>query len=80
MREWWANVYASAYCEGVSVTGVRYAHRANSVQRARQNPSRPFCRIHVRLKPEGAPRRYADDVERYAWERAERLGIAPRYA
>lgn len=63
MREWWANVYQpdSSY----------FGHRRETLREAKamQAPG-AICRIHVRLKPEGAPRRYASEVERANWESA----------
>jgi hypothetical protein len=34
----------------------------------------PVCRLHVKLKPEGSPKRYRDDFERSAYENAEARG------
>lgn len=85
MREWWANVYRSG--PEVITASLKHSTRSAADERGRLTTSNagPYDhhligRIHVRLKPEGAPKRYADDVERYAWERAERLGLPPRYA
>lgn len=63
MREWWANVYqrgsgryeasaAKFACRGRAEIGACWDIRS---------------RIHVRLKPEGAPRRYASDTEEWLW-------------
>jgi hypothetical protein len=81
MREWWSNVYNDNCWDGPN--GVAYvldkSHPTREAADRFSSIDRIGC-VHVRLKPEGAPRRYADDIERYAWERAERLGIPPRYA
>lgn len=81
MREGWANAYVTDYgpvC-GKFVDLGGYTSKANAEAWARLSRPPAFL-VHAKLKPEGAPKRYADDVERYAWERAERLGIPPRYA
>lgn len=64
MREWWANMHYSD--DGrVAYAGAQCVSR----EQAAKNSSRRICsRIHVRLKPEGAPKRYADWLERSAWE------------
>lgn len=64
--EYWANVYP---------------HVADPVKIGGKFKSRLRCeafrgdfaafRIHVRLKPEGAPRRYANENNRRAWEKHE---------
>lgn len=70
MREWWANVYAR--------DGKQDRHKFQHADRQEAewganmgNGDRsPYLnsRIHVRLKPEGAPRRYASERERMWWE------------
>jgi len=63
MREWWANVY---FMQGGAVVS---ASRHGTRDQARRNSfeARVAC-VHVRLKPEGAPRRYADALDRWIWE------------
>ena len=75
MREWWANYYPEA--DGVFKIGGKFKSRRGAEQF--QGHLAAF-RIHVRLKPEGAPKRYLDDAERYAWEQAARRGETPRYS
>jgi hypothetical protein len=67
MREWWANVYAGdASYENM---GVDYPTRGQAAAYDGEDTEyRPVARIHVRLKPEGAPRRYASEAERGWWE------------
>lgn len=74
MREYWANVYAPE--PGVDSVGAPYPDAAHADENACRNR---YARIHVRLKPEGAPKRYRDDVQRWAWEDAARRGTTPRY-
>jgi len=62
MREWWQNAYPSE----TYGFGGRYPTPERCASWA---TPRAFARIHVRLKPEGAPKRYASDGERAAWER-----------
>ena len=67
MREWWANVYeGGAHYENM---GRDYERREDAAEYDREPvPYRPLYRIHVRLKPEGAPRRYANEGERRVWQ------------
>jgi len=64
MTECWRNVYDSG--DGAAVVGcISFDTRAEAERNA------GFClafRIHVRLKPEGAPKRYASARERRLWE------------
>jgi hypothetical protein len=68
MREWWANVYPPRS----GVITARAVDRGEAIAWAAEAVSNrnmpPVCRIHVRLKPEGAPRRYASEANRLAWE------------
>jgi hypothetical protein len=77
VREWWANVYAPHPVLGN--TGCRCPSR--EAADAHAETSR-YARIHVRLKPEGAPKRYANFGERYLWEKATHMmqitSAAPR--
>jgi hypothetical protein len=59
MREFWANVY------GDEVGTPRTSRRAAA---AIADLGHLTCRVHVRLKPKGAPRRYANAEHRRAWE------------
>jgi len=76
MREWFQNVYqgdeSGSQKLGLTVFETRQEARKFTASAA-------VFRIHVRLKPEGAPRRYRDDYQRQAWEWAERAGMTPRY-
>ena len=65
-REYWQNVYPH---ERVGHwTGRDWPSAARAQQAANTDPQRPLYRIHVRLKPEGAPRRYASEGERLVWQ------------
>lgn len=64
MRECWANVYA---INGAAVTGGKYRTRGVAMGVSYLG-NKPFARLHVRLKPEGAPRRYASEHDRRNWE------------
>lgn len=66
MREWWANVYPPTL--GAASTGNRYEAPAFADALACRDR---YARIHVRLKPEGAPKRYANENNRRAWEKHE---------
>ena len=67
MREWWANVYPGRYGqEPYTRLGEKGVSRGEAEQA--RALGRPAFRIHVRLKPEGAPRRYASAANRRAWE------------
>lgn len=68
MREWWANVYLSMFDMDRTLVGDGYPDRDGSIGRAASASTRPICRIHVRLKPEGAPKRYASRDNQRAWE------------
>lgn len=84
MREWFQNVY------GIKVGGVPYLgtpsdcrQKANFSATNMQNPTAGHltragvvCRLRVRLKPEGAPRRYASEANRRAWEERPRQAKA----
>jgi len=65
MREWWANIYRRPGGGGVFVTETQHATRD---QARRFSTSQRIGCVHVRLKPEGAPRRYASTWERWGWE------------
>ena len=75
MREWWANVYAASY--GGLIYGREHPTRkaaAIPMGKVKEcDPSMPAFRIHVRLKPEGAPKRYASEANRRAWEKMPAL-------
>jgi hypothetical protein len=69
MREGWANAYVTDYgpaCGkfvdlGAAVSRELADHWATFGRR-------PSYRVHVKLKPEGAPKRYANEDNREAWE------------
>lgn len=63
-REWWANVYAKE--DGTLFAGFPATSRSDSTYFCMTE--RAKFRIHVRLKPEGAPKRYASADERWSWE------------
>jgi acyl-coenzyme A synthetase/AMP-(fatty) acid ligase len=64
MREFWLNVYKPE--PGVDMVGAQHS----SVIEANENACRNrVARLHVRLKPDGAPRRYASEANRRAWEK-----------
>lgn len=71
MREWWANVYddgLNGFPDGVAyVFSRRYDTRYEADEMA---GGLRTGRVHVRLKPEGAPKRYASGGNRRRWERA----------
>lgn len=61
LREWWTNIYddGPGFCQCKTREGaIRVAGTAFL----------PLYRIHVRLKSEGAPRRYLNADNRAAWE------------
>lgn len=60
--EGWANVYE--FVTGQVLVGKLYPNRKIA---AIKNDGEASFRIHVRLKPEGAPRRYASEAERHCW-------------
>jgi hypothetical protein len=62
VREWWANVYRD---DAEAVVGLEWPTRNRCVV---EIASGAKFRIHVRLKPEGAPKRYRDAANRRAWE------------
>lgn len=62
MREAWVNVYADGEL------GEPWRDRADAEWFIRRGGFPITHRWHVRLKPEGAPKRYLDDDERAAWE------------
>ena len=61
MREWWANVYWKG---GRVIVGVKSDCRSSLSGSGRG----AGYAVHVRLKPKGAPRRYASSWERWGWE------------
>ena len=69
-REAWVNVYH--YEETGALWSGSLSDKAQSdrwLAHYRHSPaSTPLYRIHVRLKPEGAPRRYATEGERLVWQ------------
>lgn len=67
--EYWANVYIE---DAIAEIGGVHDCREDCVGLA-VPPAGDRFRIHVRLKPEGAPKRYADEQDRYFWERAPNL-------
>lgn len=78
-REWWANVqmYGVGRTRGTFV-GSQFKTRYAAEVAASLAFLEPAFRIHVRLKPEGAPKRYASERERYLWEHPLKLrGVAP---
>jgi len=65
MREWWTNQYDF----GAGPIGRNYHLTRDAADAASRNGAgevseRLRFRIHVRLKPEGAPKRYANADER----------------
>lgn len=62
MREWWANVYP--HVEGPVKIGGKFS---SQIKCESYQADFAAFRIHVRLKPEGAPKRYASEAERYCW-------------
>jgi len=72
MREWWANVYPEA--DGPNKIGYKCASKKQA-ERIRGEWAR--FRIYVRLKPEGAPKRYRDGYERWIWEKGIGAGAPP---
>ena len=74
MREWWANVYVRDGKTSVGTSAwFMHADRETADEQGAWiggglSPDIAF-RIHVRLKPEGAPKRYASEANRRAWER-----------
>ncbi|WP_156387772.1 hypothetical protein [Methylobacterium sp. Leaf399] len=72
VREWWANVYP--YAPEYRRVGVEHPNKgfAEDALRCRRDcvdqEEAPAFRIHVRMKPEGAPKRYASAMERGGWE------------
>lgn len=69
LREWWVNMHYSDNGR-ISYAG---GHCVSREQAAKNSSAKIRCRIHVRLKPEGAPKRYASRIEQRAWERFPRL-------
>jgi len=68
-REGWANVYVYTYVGGVKFCDVgSFQDRETSVAWADDAPDRNRFRVHVKLKPEDAPKRYRDERNRRAWE------------
>lgn len=68
--EFWANVMV---CEGAdgrlySGFGPDFPSKSDADVMLRGNRNANRFRIHVRLKPEGAPRRYATEGERLVWQ------------
>jgi hypothetical protein len=73
MREYWTNVYKYEAIEGRGKIWVGSLVDRDTCDRwlAHYRKSRchkPLFRVHVRLKPEGAPKRYASEANRRAWE------------
>jgi len=62
MREYWVNVYAGGDM------GAAFPDRKDAEWFIRKGGFPVVYRIHVRLKPEGAPKRYASERERQLWE------------
>jgi hypothetical protein len=69
MGGWWSNVYDDNCWDGPA--GVAYvldkSHPSREAADRYQSAGRIGC-VHVRLKPEGAPRRYVSEAEQDAWE------------
>jgi len=63
MREYWVNVYVGGDM------GAAFPDRKDAEWFIRKGGFPVVYRIHVRLKPEGAPKRYAGEANRMAWER-----------
>jgi len=73
MREWWANVYEpGCYMTDRGTHIARHKTRDMAIEGCTLGSGERTPglrgRIHVRLKPEGAPRRYASPENRAAWE------------
>jgi hypothetical protein len=68
MREWWANVYADGpvHWLGQQRATLQDLHEGATEMAKCGCPAR--YRLHVRMKPEGAPKRYASEANRRAWE------------
>lgn len=64
MVEWWQNVYGEKFWQTASSN--RHASRDDAETGSLRNLLK--FRIHVRLKPEGAPKRYASERDRMLWE------------
>jgi hypothetical protein len=71
-RECWFNVYPQVH--GARRVGLPHWTEASADKSLNGRRATAFClnapafRIHVRLKPEGAPKRYASEDERFWWE------------
>lgn len=63
VKEWWANVYP--HVDAHIRFGGKFSRRAECERFTGEHAA---FRIHVRLKPEGAPARYADAEHRRKWE------------
>jgi hypothetical protein len=61
-REWWSNVYGPFPTCGI------VPHRSRKEADDIAQKHRIGC-VHVRLKPEGAPKRYINAENKAAWER-----------
>lgn len=68
--EFWANVMVCEGLDGRLYSGFGRECDSADLAEAFLNNNRNAnrFRIHVRLKPEGAPRRYASQADRCAWE------------
>lgn len=62
MREWWVNVYEHGR------TGAFWGGRGDAHRAVGLSLFPVKYRWRVRLKPEGAPKRYASEANRRAWE------------
>lgn len=69
-REWFQNVWIYTHVEDgrFAEPGCKFTNRNAADTAIACVPDQPAFRIHVRLKPEGAPKRYASRDNQRAWE------------
>jgi len=71
MREWWSNIVVCEGADGLLYgerNPVRFDTRADARVALSGNRNSNRFRVHVKLKPEGAPKRYSDALDRWMWE------------
>lgn len=68
MRECWVNVYRSKYGEHGYRVGQVWHSKASADRPIKHSNGSAIFRLHIRLKPEGAPRRYSSERNRQQWE------------
>ncbi len=66
-REYWAAIYKDRFT-GYPIVGSKWPTRGGSILADAYFPPRAIFRIHVRLKPPGAPARYSSEHDRRNWE------------